>query len=77
MFAGLATTGLPATINVMMSIDPSTVADGYIWDDTVALYWLYPNLFVRKGDHFEPKAAVSTLKENWRIAVNDAIERQK
>jgi inosine-uridine nucleoside N-ribohydrolase len=76
MVKGLATTGLPATIAVMMSIDPSTVADGYIWDDTAALYWLYPNLFARKGNHVEPKAGAEELKENWRIAVNEAIERQ-
>lgn len=76
MFQGLATTGMPGTVRLMMTIDPSTVSDGYIWDDTAALYWLYPKLFTSKGNHFEPSAPASELKESWRIAVNDAIERQ-
>ena len=77
MFQGLATTGLAGTIGVMMQINPSTVSDGYIWDDTAALYWLYPNLFHQVGDHYEPDVPAATLKANWRTAVNDAIERQK
>jgi inosine-uridine nucleoside N-ribohydrolase len=76
MVRGLATTGLPATVAIMMSIDPTTVADGYIWDDAAALYWLYPNLFARKGNHVEPTVPAAELKEHWRIAVNEAIERR-
>ncbi|WP_027135510.1 hypothetical protein [Geminicoccus roseus] len=76
MFRGLATTGLPATVGVMMQINPTSVADGYIWDDTAALYWLYPDLFAKKEGHVEPVAPAAELKEHWRIAVNDAIERQ-
>lgn len=76
MFKGLATTGLPGTVGVMMQINPASVADGYIWDDTAALFWLYPDLFARNGDHVEPKVPADMLKEHWRIAVNDAIERR-
>ena len=76
MFVGLATTGMPAAIGLMMTIDPSTIASSYIWDDAAALYWLYPDLFTRKGDHVEPKVPAAKLKESWRIAVNEAIERR-
>lgn len=76
MFEGLVATGLPGTIKVMMQINPSAVAEGYIWDDTAALYWLYPNLFAARGDHVEPKVPVAELKDNWRYAVNEAVERQ-
>ena len=77
MSQGLATTGLPGTIAVMMQINPAAVSDGYIWDDTAALFWLYPDLFHKVGDHYEPKVGAAELKERWRNAVNEAIERQK
>jgi inosine-uridine nucleoside N-ribohydrolase len=76
MFRGLATTGMPATVRLMMTIDPSLAANSYIGDDTVALYWLYPELFSSQGGHVEPKVPAAELKEAWRIAVNDAIERR-
>ena len=77
MAQGLATTGLPGTTAVMMQINPAAVSDGYIWDDTAALYWLYPDLFHKVGDHYEPEVPAAQLEENWRTAVNEAIERQK
>ncbi|HWL68086.1 MAG TPA: hypothetical protein VNS22_06840 [Geminicoccus sp.] len=76
MFNGLAATGLPGAVKAMMQINPSAVNEGYVWDDSAALYWLYPDLFGQRGGHVEPVVPAATLKQHWRYAVNEAIERQ-
>ena len=69
MINALPTTGLPGLLRALLNLDPSQWLTTRMWDDSAALYILYPTSFVVRAAHLEPIINEVKLRNLWLDAV--------
>jgi inosine-uridine nucleoside N-ribohydrolase len=70
MIAQYGPKGVSALQRVSHQVDPSGWAGTRLWDDAASLYLLKPQVFVRRGAHFEPGVSEATFR-NLLVAVTN------
>jgi hypothetical protein len=70
MLEQLVPKGLPGTLRALMFNNRDAWKDALMWDDSAALYLLYPGRFARKGAHFEPNVPPDEMRLFWLNATN-------
>ena len=62
--------GAAAVIGEILKANPDNWSRTSLWDDLAALYLLRPEVFVRRGGHFEPCVPADAIRNLLTIAIS-------